>query len=124
VKSVTAIYIYLKKHRYQTLVMGASFRNIDEIRLLAGCDLLTISPKLLAGLASTTGDLPRMLSLDTARAIPSERLSLDQEMFERMHRENPMARAQLSQGIEGFSTALSELEALLIERQAVIGVRR
>jgi transaldolase len=123
VKSVTAIYNYLKKHAYQTQVMGASFRNIDEIRQLAGCDLLTISPKLLAELASTTGDLPRMLSPALARATPSERLSMDQETFERMHGENPMARAQLSQGIEGFSTALSELEALLTERLAAIGVR-
>lgn len=121
VLSVTAIYNYLKQHDYRTLVMGASFRNIEEIKQLAGCDLLTISPKLLAELDSSTGDLPRMLSVDNARERPIERLSLDRATFEAMHRENRMAEDQLTQGIEGFGSALKDLEHLLAHRLSALG---
>jgi transaldolase len=116
VQSVTAIYNYLKKYDYRTVVMGASFRNVSEIRQLAGCDLLTISPKLLAELDSSQGELPRMLSPEHAYASSVERLVMDQETFERMHRANRMASEQLTAGIEGFSTALAGLEQLLLER--------
>ena len=84
-RSVTAIYNYLKQHGYRTVVMGASFRNIEEIKQLAGCDLLTVSPKLLAELDTATGDLPRKLWAQSAREHPMERLTLDCEAFERMH---------------------------------------
>jgi len=118
VKSVSEIYNYLKKFGYRTAVMGASFRNIDEIRQLAGCDLLTISPALLAELDNTVGELPRMLSPESARSSPMERLSMDQGTFEAMHRANKMASDELSRGIEGFGTALASLERLLADRLA------
>ena len=70
-QSVTKIYNYFKKFGYKTLVMGASFRNIGEIKELAGCDLLTISPQLLAELESTQGDLPRKLDPEVAKTWSS-----------------------------------------------------
>src|ERR1700686_3507267 len=75
--SVTRIYNYFKKFGYRTVVMGASFRNIGEIRELAGCDLLTISPQLLAELESTQGDLPRKLSPDAAKPLVIEKIAMD-----------------------------------------------
>jgi transaldolase len=116
VQSVTTIYNYLKKYGYKTVVMGASFRNIGEIKELAGCDLLTISPKLLAELENATGDLPRKLSPEVAIAAPIERMPMDQNRFESMHEENTMAHEQLTHGIEGFSKALEGLERLLADR--------
>jgi transaldolase len=121
VQSVTQIYNYLKKYHYRTVVMGASFRNIGEIQQLAGCDLLTISPKLLEELDSTTGDLPRMLSPERAEESPMPRMEIDRGTFEQMHRENAMASEQLTRGIEGFSTALVGLEKLLADRLSAIG---
>jgi transaldolase len=121
VRSVTQIYNYLKKFGYPTVVMGASFRNVGEIRQLAGCDLLTISPALLAELDATTGELPRRLSPDLARASTVDRITMDQDTFERMHRDDPMASEQLTQGIEGFRLALAELEKLLADRLSAIG---
>jgi transaldolase len=120
VESVRQIYNYLKKFGYRTAVMGASFRNVDEICQLAGCDLLTISPKLLAELDEATGDLPRRLSPELARASSVTRMSMDQETFESMHRADKMASDELSRGIEGFSTALASLERLLAERLAQV----
>jgi transaldolase len=122
VQSVTEIYNYLKKFNQRTLVMGASFRNVSEVRLLAGCDLLTISPKLLAELDSTTGTLTRMLSPEQAAATPLRRIKMDQATFERMHRLNEMATEQLSQGIEGFGKALQQLEVLLAKRLSDLGL--
>jgi len=121
VQSVTKIYNYLKQFNYRTLVMGASFRNIDEIQQLTGCDLLTISPKLLAELDATTGDLPRRLGNDRPEQANFERISLDKESFERMHKDDRMASEQLSCGIEGFSDALEELEVFLASRLAALG---
>jgi transaldolase len=121
VQSVTQIYNYLKKYDYRTVVMGASFRNIGEIRQLAGCDLLTISPKLLQELHATTADLPRMLSPERAKASSIARIKMDKDTFEQMHRDNAMASQQLTQGIEGFSSALVVLEKLLANRLAEIG---
>jgi transaldolase len=121
VQSVRRIYNYLKKFGYRTVVMGASFRNIGEIRQLAGCDLLTISPKLLAELEAATGELPRMLSPDGAQAEPIERIAMNRETFERMHREDSMAAEQLSQGIKGFTAALTGLETLLADRLTALG---
>jgi transaldolase len=114
--SVTHIYNYYKNFGYKTQVMGASFRNIGEIRELAGCDLLTISPQLLAELESTEGELPRKLSPETAGALPLERIVVDKAAFDRMHAENRMASDKLKEGIEGFSAALVKLESLLAKR--------
>ncbi|KYF79448.1 transaldolase [Sorangium sp. So ce1153] len=116
VVSVTKIYNYYKKHGYKTEVMGASFRNIDEIKELAGCDLLTISPKLLAELASAPGDLPRKLDPEAARAQNIEKITMDEATFRAMHTADRMASDKLSEGIDGFAKALASLEVLLRER--------
>ena len=121
VQSVTAIYNYYKKFDYKTVVMGASFRNIGEIVNLAGCDLLTISPKLLEELANTTRELPRMLDPEKAKGIPLERISMDQQTFEKMHREDRMANDKLTEGIDSFSTALADLEKVLANRLSELG---
>jgi transaldolase len=118
VLSVTQIYNYYKKFGYETEVMGASFRNLGEITELAGCDLLTISPKLLAQLQETTGELPRQLDPVKAAAMEMEKLTVDKATFERMHAADPMASAKLDEGIKGFSKALETLEALLANRLA------
>jgi transaldolase len=116
VQSVTEIYNYYKKFGYQTEVMGASFRNIDEIRELAGCDLLTISPALLAQLNSTIDELPR--KLDPAQAVGQEiaKIPMDKALFEQMHAADRMATEKLDEGIKGFTKALEALEQLLAER--------
>jgi transaldolase len=116
VQSVTEIYNYYKKFGYQTEIMGASFRNIDEIKELAGCDLLTISPKLLKPLSETEGDLPRKLSPENAKDLDIEKLSIDKATFDKMHEADRMANDKLDEGIKGFSKALEELEQLLVER--------
>jgi transaldolase len=118
VQSVTTIYHYYKKFGYKTQVMGASFRNIGEIRELAGCDLLTISPKLLAELESTQAELPRKLSPEASKALPIEKIIVDKAAFERMHAADRMATDKLKEGIEGFSAALVKLETLLAKRLA------
>ena len=116
VKSVTTVYNYYKRFGYKTQVMGASFRNIGEITELAGCDLLTISPQLLAELESTVGELPRKLSPDAAKALPIEKISVDKATFDAMHAADRMANDKLKEGIEGFSAALVKLETLLAQR--------
>jgi len=118
VQSVTKIYNYFKKFGYKTLVMGASFRNIGEIRELAGCDLLTISPKLLAELDATKEDLPRKLDPEKAKSMQIEKISMDEAKFEQMHKADRMASDKLTEGIEGFSEALVHLEKLLEDRLA------
>jgi len=116
VKNVTEIYNYYKKFGYKTQVMGASFRNTGEIIELAGCDLLTISPKLLGELNSTPGELPRKLDPEAAKAKSIERIPMDEATFEKMHAADRMASDKLKEGIEGFSAALEDLEKLLAKR--------
>ncbi len=116
VQSVTEIYNYYKKFGYKTEVMGASFRNIGEICELAGCDLLTISPKLLEQLQASEEPLPRKLDPDAAAKMDIEKISIDKDTFDKMHAEDHMASEKLSEGIQGFSKALEALEALLAER--------
>ncbi|MGB3531986.1 MAG: transaldolase [Microcoleaceae cyanobacterium] len=118
VESVTQIYNYYKKFGYNTEVMGASFRNIGEITELAGCDLLTISPKFLDELKSTEADLPRQLDPEKAKTMEMEKLSIDKATFDQMHREDRMASDKLEEGIRGFSKALEALESLLADRLA------
>ena len=120
VLSVTEVFNYYKKFGYKTEVMGASFRNIGEITELAGCDLLTIAPSLLAELQSVEGELPR--KLDTAKAATSsiEKISVDKATFDRMHEENRMAKEKLAEGIDGFAKALETLEKLLADRLAAL----
>ncbi len=116
VKSVTTIYNYYKKFDYKTVVMGASFRNIGEITELAGCDLLTIAPKLLAELDSTQAELPRKLDPAKSKSMDIQKIPMDQATFEKMHAEDRMAHDKLKEGIEGFSKALEDLEKLLAKR--------
>src|SRR5580698_5739574 len=85
VHSVTTIYNYYKHFGYKTVVMGASFRNTGEIIELAGCDLLTIAPKLLEELQTTEGTLVRKLDPERSKTSPLERLEIDKATFDRMH---------------------------------------
>lgn len=121
VHSVTEIYNYYKKFGYSTQIMGASFRNVGEIEELAGCDLLTIAPKLLQQLQNSEGTLERKLDPSKAKDLTIEKLHMDQETFERMHQENRMAHDKLKEGIDGFSEALEHLEELLAKRVAELG---
>ena len=123
VKSVTAIYNYYKKFGYKTQVMGASFRNIGEITELAGCDLLTISPQLLAELEAAKGDLPRKLDPKAAKKLALKKIVVDKAAFDRMHAADRMATDKLKEGIEGFSAALVKLETLLAKRMAEMEYR-
>ena len=118
VVSVTEIYNYYKKFGYKTEVMGASFRNVGEITELAGSDLLTIAPSLLAELQATEGELVRKLDPVNAVTLDIEKLSIDKATFESMHAANPMATEKLAEGISGFATALEVLEKLLADRLA------
>ena len=124
VQSVTKVYNYYKKFGFKTLVMGASFRNIGEIKELAGSDLLTISPQLLAELESTEGDLPRKLDPEAAKALDIAPIKMDKETFDRMHAADRMATDKLKEGIEGFSAALVKLEGLLAKRLAELESRQ
>jgi transaldolase len=116
VLSVTRIYHYYKHYGYKTEVMGASFRNAGEIIELAGCDLLTIAPKLLAELQSQEGTLVRKLDPAKAKATPIERLPVDEASFRKLHEADRMANEKLAEGIAGFTKALQDLEAMLGKR--------
>jgi len=116
VVSVTRIYNYYKRHGHKTEVMGASFRNAGEITELAGCDLLTIAPQLLGELEAMPGELPRKLDADAARAMPIEKIAIDEATFRRMHEQDEMAKDKLAEGIDGFTKALVALEKQLGER--------
>ncbi|MGA3264083.1 MAG: transaldolase [Terracidiphilus sp.] len=121
--SVTRVFNYYKHFSYKTQVMGASFRNIGEIEELAGCDLLTISPQLLAELEATHGDLSRKLSPEAAKTMPIEKIVVDKAAFDRMHAADRMATDKLKEGIEGFSAALVKLESLLARRLAELEIK-
>ena len=123
VQSVTKVYNYYEKFGYKTQVMGASFRNIGEIKELAGCDLLTISPQLLAELEATEADLPRKLDPETAKTLVIVKIDVDKATFDAMHAADRMATDKLKEGIEGFSAALVKLETLLAKRLAEIESR-
>lgn len=120
VLSVTEIYNYYKKFGYETEIMGASFRNVDELKELAGCDLLTISPQLLESLQQGEGPLPRKLDPAKSAAMDIERIDVTREVFDRMHAADEMASDKLAEGIAGFSKALETLEGLLADRLATL----
>ena len=113
VKSVTAIYNHYKKHGIRTEVMGASFRNIGQITALAGCDLLTISPELLAQLAATEAPLARALSAQAAQAMDLPAVSYDEAAFRLALNEDAMATEKLAEGIRAFCADAVKLEALM-----------
>jgi transaldolase len=110
VRSVTRIFNYYKAHDYGTVVMGASFRNVDEILELAGCDYLTIAPGLLADLAASEGDVPRRLDAAKAREMVIERVMYDEKTFRWDLNEDAMATAKLSEGIRVFAADTVKLE--------------
>ncbi len=114
--SVTRIYEYFKRHGHATEVMGASFRNSGEIIELAGCDLLTIAPNLLAELRDKDAPLVRKLDPQAAKAKDVPAIAMDEATFRKMHSEDQMASDKLQEGIDGFSKALVALEKLLGER--------
>ena len=116
VKSVTKIYNYYKKFGHKTEVMGASFRNKDEIIELAGSDLLTIAPKLLDQLREAQGTLVRKLDPEKAKSMGIERIPMDEKTFRAMHEKDTMAKEKLDEGIVGFSKAIEALEKILTER--------
>jgi transaldolase len=120
VQSVTTIYNYYKKFGYKTVVMGASFRNTGEIKELAGCDLLTIAPKLLQELESTQGTLERKLDPAKAATMDIKKLTIDKATFDKMHAADRMATDKLKEGIEGFSKAIEDLENVLEKRLSEI----
>ncbi|MDX1952742.1 MAG: transaldolase [Verrucomicrobiota bacterium] len=116
VLSVREIYSYYKKYGYQTEVMAASFRNAGEILELAGCDLMTISPTLLDELQKTPGQVTRKLSMETARELKLDKVSLDESSFRWMLNENQMATEKLSEGIRVFASDTRKLEAYMGKR--------
>jgi len=107
--SVKEIYSYYKKFGHATEVMGASFRNVGEIQELAGCDLLTISPPLLAELQKSAAPLPRQLSPEIARESKIERLPLDEQKFRWLFNENAMATEKTAEGIRLFHADAQKL---------------
>lgn len=111
--SVKAIYNYYKKFGYNTEVMGASFRNKGEIIALAGCDLLTIAPKLLAELAASEEPFQAALTPEIAAQDPVEKISLDEKTFRLMFNEDAMATEKTAQGIRGFAADIVKLETLV-----------
>lgn len=111
--SVTEIYNYYKKFGITTQIMGASFRNVDEILELAGCDLLTIAPKLLEELKKGEGAVPRKLDPEKAKKGEIQKIDLDEALFRFLLNENAMATEKLAEGIRTFSKDIIRLEALL-----------
>ena len=118
VASVTRIYNYYKKFGHKTQVMGASFRNVNQIVRLAGCDLLTISPELLNQLEMTQGTLVRSLDPVKAQASQENRLQMEEKTFRWMHNEDPMATEKLSEGIRKFNSDAQRLEQFALARVA------
>ena len=114
--SVKKIYTYYKKFGYETEVMGASFRNTEEITELAGCDLLTISPALLGELSAMEGKLERKLDPAAAKNLELEQLHLDEKGFRWLHNGDPMAVEKLSDGIRRFTADIEKLETMLAKR--------
>jgi transaldolase len=118
VASVTRIYNYYKKFGYKTQVMGASFRNVNQIVRLAGSDLLTISPDILDQLEQTEGPLDRKLDPVKAQGSKEERLHLDENTFRWMHNEDAMATEKLAEGIRKFNSDARHLEDYALSQVA------
>lgn len=110
VLSVTEIYNYYKKFGYKTQVMGASFRNADEILELAGCDLLTISPQFLNELNKAEGPVPRKLDPKNSQTLEIPKIEINEKTFRFLLNENQMATEKLSEGIRKFAEDSVKLE--------------
>lgn len=113
--SVSNIYNYYKKYDYKTQIMGASFRNSGEILELAGCDLLTIAPKLLKELQQCTGDVEKKLDAQRAKALSIDKISIDEKAFRWRLNEEAMATEKLSEGIRKFAEATVDLEKTILK---------
>ncbi|MGA3180640.1 MAG: transaldolase [Verrucomicrobiota bacterium] len=113
VVSVREIYAYYKKFGYPTEVMGASFRGKAEVLELAGCDLLTISPPLLAELKSSNQTVTRKLSPEISRQMPLSKFTLDEKTFRWMLNESAMATEKLAEGVRVFAADARKLQALI-----------
>lgn len=111
--SVTNIFNYYKKFDIKTEIMGASFRNIDEILELAGCDLLTISPNLLDELQNSDGEISKKLDSKLSKNLPIDPINLDEKTFRYMLNQNAMATEKLSEGIRLFEKDLNKIKDLL-----------
>jgi transaldolase len=114
VKSVTQIYNYYKRYGIATEVMGASFRNVGQITALAGCDLLTISPDLLAQLAATDTPLTQHLNADKAKILDISHQHYDEKSFRLAMNEDAMATEKLAEGIRAFCVDAVKLEQLML----------
>ena len=110
VQSVTRIYHYYKKFGYKTQVMGASFRKVEQIVGLAGCDLLTIAPDLMDKMVKTEGEVTRRLTVEAAKASNAEKVVLDERTFRWLHNEDAMATEKLAEGIRRFHADARKLE--------------
>lgn len=113
---VKEIYNYFKKFDYQTEIMAASFRNAMEIHALSGCDLLTISPKLLTDLEQAEGKLSKKLDPETAGKYSVKKISLDEADFRWMMNEDAMATEKLAEGIRKFKDDIVLIEKVLLKR--------
>ncbi|KPF48021.1 transaldolase [beta proteobacterium AAP121] len=113
VKSVTAIYQHYKRHGIETQVMGASFRNVGQITALAGCDLLTISPELLAQLQASEATLTRALDAEAARSMALPAVHHDEKSFRWALNEDAMANEKLAEGIRAFAVDAGKLDKLI-----------
>lgn len=116
VKSVTKIFNYYKKFGIKTVIMGASFRNKGEIEELAGCDLLTISPKLLEELKDSSDPIKRKLDASTAKDNPIQKMNVDEKTFRYLLNEDAMATEKLSEGIRVFAKDIVKLENMILDR--------
>ncbi len=114
VQSVTRIYNYYKKFGYPTQVMGASFRKVEQIAGLAGCDLLTIAPDLLDKMEGTPGEMQRRLSVEAAKASVATKIAMDEKTFRWMHNEDAMATDKLAEGIRKFYVDARKLEEYVL----------
>merc|ERR1712226_1267367 len=116
VVSVTKIYNYYKKFGHKTVVMGASFRNTGEVTALAGCDLLTISPKLLAELEKSEAAVPAALSMEKAKAVEDlPKVEMSEKVFRWMLNEDQMATDKLSEGIRKFAVDQVKMDKMVQE---------
>jgi len=113
VQSVAAIYRHYKRHGIATEVMGASFRNTGQIVALAGCDLLTIAPDLLAALQASEAPLPRMLDPDAARTLDLPAVHHDEKSFRWALNEDAMATEKLAEGIRAFAVDAGKLDHII-----------
>ena len=118
VQSVTAIYCHYKRHGITTEVMGASFRNIGQIIALAGCDLLTIAPELLAALQASDAPLARVLDAAAARQLDLPVVHHDEKTFRWALNEDSMATEKLAEGIRAFAVDAGKLDHIIEELRA------